>query len=78
MLRQWGDAIGMSTVPELLVAVHAGARCLGISVITNSHARPASAVTSHEEVIETSRRVAGEFQRLMTALVAEITKEAGA
>ncbi|MDR1273833.1 MAG: purine-nucleoside phosphorylase [Odoribacteraceae bacterium] len=47
-----GDAVGMSTVPEVIVARHAGMECFGLSVITNS---ASSAKTNHEEVQEAGR-----------------------
>ena len=47
------DAVGMSTVPEVIVANHGGQRVLGISGITNSSNLYGEAKTSHEEVIET-------------------------
>jgi len=72
MFRVWADAIGMSTVPENLAAVHAGARCLGLSVITNSLVLKTDKVTTHEEVMETGRRVAVSFQRLVDAIILAI------
>lgn len=67
VFRTYTDAVGMSTVLEDLVAVHAGARCIGLSVITNSAVAPVHATTTHDEVIETGRAVAASFERLVTA-----------
>ncbi len=58
MLRQFADVVGMSTVPEVIVAVHAGARVLGISVVTNSLVK-STGPTTHEEVVEVGK-VSGE------------------
>lgn len=58
MLRQFADVVGMSTAPEVLVAVQAGARVLGISVVTNSLVK-SSGPTTHEEVVEVGK-VSGE------------------
>ncbi len=49
------DAVGMSTVPEVIVAKHGGMRVLGISGITNKANLDGSAVTTHEEVLEAGR-----------------------
>ncbi|MCI0714294.1 MAG: purine-nucleoside phosphorylase [Chloroflexi bacterium] len=68
MLRQWGaDAVGMSTVPEVVTAVHGGMRVLGISSITNiAIDDPASdKEVSHEEVLATGKII---VPRLMTML----------
>lgn len=69
MLRETlgGDAVGMSTVPEVLVARHAGREVLGISFISNSLVKPA--VTSHEEVMENSKIVEDKFSALVLGLV---------
>ena len=66
------DAVGMSTVPEVLVARHSGIRVLGISCITNLAAGMTNNTLSHEEVKETADRVQNEFIRLVTGIVSRI------
>jgi purine-nucleoside phosphorylase len=65
------DAVGMSTVPETLVANHMGRRVLGISFISNLLTVPA--VTTHEEVMENARLVESKFTRLLSALVPRLS-----
>jgi len=65
-----GDATGMSTVPEVIVANHMGARVIGISCITNKAAGITGERLSHEEVTETAARVRGAFEGLIDAVVA--------
>ncbi|MFC7441040.1 purine-nucleoside phosphorylase [Laceyella putida] len=73
MLRTLGgDAVGMSTVPEVIVARHAGIRVLGISCITNMAAGILPQPLSHDEVMETANQVKGMFIRLVKGLVREM------
>lgn len=58
------DAVGMSTVPEAIVARHAGMRVIGVSCITNMAAGVLDGELSHGEVVETAERVKGEFLKL--------------
>jgi len=59
MLEKLGaDAVGMSTVPEVLVARSRGLRCLGFSSITNPGAGLSEQPLSHEEVLEASKEIA--------------------
>lgn len=67
--RLGADAVGMSTVPEVLVARAAGVPVLGISVITNAGAGLGTAPLSHEEVVETGRSVRADLARLLEAIV---------
>jgi purine-nucleoside phosphorylase len=58
MLQRLGaDAVGMSTVPEVIVARARGMRCLGFSTITNLAAGISPAALSHQEVLEVGRQV---------------------
>lgn len=69
------DLVGMSTVQEVIVARHMGMEVLGISCVTNLAAGIQAEPLSHEEVMETGRRVADRFTHLLTALVPAIAKE---
>ena len=70
------DLVGMSTVPETIVARHMGMRVLGISCVTNLAAGISATQLSHEEVFETGSRVqhrlAGLLKRLVPAMAASI------
>ncbi|SEF82834.1 purine-nucleoside phosphorylase [Caloramator fervidus] len=67
-----GDAVGMSTVPEVIVANHCGIKVLGISCITNMAAGILDQPLNHEEVIETSMKVREKFIRLVKGIVKEM------
>jgi purine-nucleoside phosphorylase len=56
-----GDAVGMSTVPEVIVARHSGIKVLGISCISNMAAGILDQPLTHEEVIETTEKVKADF-----------------
>lgn len=66
------DAVGMSTVPEVIVARHHGIRVVGISTITNFAAGLGQESLDHQEVLEVGRHVREDLQRLITALVADL------
>lgn len=73
MLQTLGaDATGMSTVPEVCVARHMGARVIGISCITNQAAGITGQPLSHEEVTETATRVRGTFEGLLDGILAKL------
>jgi purine-nucleoside phosphorylase len=75
MLRMFGaDAVGMSTVPEVLVAVHAGMRVLGITFISNMLVGPeAGAEVTHDEVLENAKRVEARFGGLIAGILKRVT-----
>lgn len=63
------DLVGMSTVPEVIVANHGGMRVLGISCVTNMAAGILPQKLSHTEVMETAERIEKQFVRYVQALV---------
>lgn len=70
MLERLGaDAVGMSTVPEVIVARAMGMRCAAVSCITNPAAGTTPHLISHDEVIEVTRHAAADFERLLEELV---------
>lgn len=70
MLQQvGGDAVGMSTVPEVIVAKHSGMKVLGISCISNMAAGILDQPLSHEEVMETTEKVKADFLKLVRGIV---------
>jgi purine-nucleoside phosphorylase len=76
MLRGLGaDAVGMSTVPEAIVARQMGMDVLGISCITNMAAGLGSEKINHEEVVETGKQVRHTFAKLLRRLVVKLNAE---
>jgi purine-nucleoside phosphorylase len=70
------DLVGMSTVPEVIVARQMGIRVLGISCVTNMAAGILDQPLTHEEVMETTERVKGEFVALLRAVIPHIAADA--
>jgi purine-nucleoside phosphorylase len=66
------DAVGMSTVPEAIVARHMGIDVLGISCITNFAAGVLPQPLNHDEVLETAKRVRDTFITLLKGVIAGI------
>ena len=66
------DAVGMSTVPEALAARHMGMEVLGISCITNMAAGVLPQPLDHAEVMETARRIRGQFIALLEGVIGHL------
>ncbi|MHB1420410.1 MAG: purine-nucleoside phosphorylase [Bacillota bacterium] len=66
------DAVGMSTVPEVIVGNHGGLKVLGISCITNMASGVLHGKLNHKEVIETADRSKGQFSNLIKGILEEM------
>ncbi len=70
---QWGaDAVGMSTVPEVIAAVHCGMEVLGVSVITNYAAGLMANTPSHQETLEEADKATASMNRLISEFIKEM------
>lgn len=73
MIRTLGaDAVGMSTVPEAVVAVHSGMNVLGISCLTNMACGILDQPLSHDEVIEVAAQVRSKFTHLVETVISRV------
>lgn len=73
MLRMLGgDAVGMSTVSEVIVAQHTGIEVLGISCISNMAAGILDQPLSHDEVVKTAEQVKEKFLRLVIQIISKM------
>lgn len=72
-LRMAGaDAVGMSTVPEVIVARHGGLRVLGLSGISNKANLDGSTVTTHEEVIEAGKVITPKIEAILRGVLRSV------
>jgi len=73
MLRGWGaDAVGMSTVPEVIAARHMGMRVLGITAITDMATGEQIKTVTHEDVMAVAREIEPKFIRVVKRIVREM------
>jgi purine-nucleoside phosphorylase len=78
LCRVGADAVGMSTVLEVIAAKHMGMRVLGISCITNLAAGISAHALSHDEVTETATRVRRTFEGLLRGVLARMAEDPSA
>ena len=67
-----GNAVGMSTAPEAIVANYCGIKVLGISCLTNYAAGVTDSPLNHEEVIETANKVKESFKNLLSEFIKRV------
>ena len=66
------DAVGMSTVPEVIIARHGGMRVLGLSGISNKANLDGSTVTTHEEVIEAGKVITPKVEKIIRSVLRKL------
>ncbi len=66
------DAVGMSTVPEVIVARHGGMRVLGLSGISNKANLDGSTLTTHEEVIEAGKMITPKMEKILRGVLGSL------
>lgn len=71
--RMGGDVVGMSTVPEIMLASSLGMECVGISCITNMSTGLRQTKLSHKEVTSSADGIQEHFTTLLTALIRELS-----
>lgn len=69
LLLAGADAVGMSTVPEVIIARHGGMRVLGLSGISNKANLDGSTITTHEEVIEAGRVITPKVETIVRGVL---------
>lgn len=67
--RIGADVVGMSTVPEVIVAIHGGMRCFGASIVTDIGIREEMNTITHEEVLEAAAAAAPKLAALVTRVI---------
>lgn len=73
--RIGGDAVGMSTVPEVIAANHFGIRTCGVSCITNQAAGLSNEKLSHEDVQQTAKKIEAQFKGFVSLLVKKTAEQ---
>ncbi len=63
------DAVGMSTVPEVIIARHGGMRVIGVSGISNKANLDGNTMTTHEEVLDAGKVIVPKLEKLITELL---------
>ena len=72
MRRLGGDLVGMSTVPEVIMANSLGMKVLGLSVITNMAAGMSAKPLSHQDVIDTSKKASPKFSAIVKGVIEQL------
>ncbi len=76
MLRQWGaDAVGMSSIPEVITAIHGGLRVLGLSVVANVNDPDNFTPILLEDIVAAAERAEPRLQKLIVTLLGEMEHE---
>jgi purine-nucleoside phosphorylase len=74
MRTMGADMVGMSTVPEVIIANSLGMRVLGLSMITNMAAGMSAKPLSHQDVIETSKKASAKFGALVREIICQLER----